>query len=88
MTQNVQVHSGQIEIAFSVVIHFELARLAAGIWDKFSMILDDLEIRLLSKATPVTTEMNAFSCSLAARSTACVFEHCKTGMEFFVLNVR
>ena len=34
-----------------VYIHFELARLAAGIWDKFSMILDYLEIRFLSNAT-------------------------------------
>ena len=33
------------------VIHSELARLAAGIWDKFSMTLDDFEIRFLSNAT-------------------------------------
>ena len=34
-----------------IVIHSELARLAAGIWDKFSMTLDDLKIRCLSNAT-------------------------------------
>ena len=33
---------------YSTEYHFELARLAAGIWDKLSMILDDLEIRFLS----------------------------------------
>ena len=32
-------------------IHIKLARLAAGIWEKFFMTLDDLEVRFLSNAT-------------------------------------
>ena len=57
-------------------------------YGKISMILSDFCIHGVRKATPVTTKANAFWCNFAGRSTACVFEHCATGIHVFSCSFR
>ena len=50
---------------------------------EFSTILSNFCIHGVSKATPGTTKMNAICCIFAGQATACVFDHCNTGVMFF-----
>ena len=49
---------------------------------EFSTIFSDFGIHGVSKATPGTTKMNAISCLFAGQATACVSDHCETGVRF------
>ena len=50
---------------------------------EFSTIFSDFGIHGVSKATPGTTKMNAIWCIFAGQATACVFDHCNTGVYVF-----
>ena len=50
---------------------------------EFSTILSNFCIHGVSKATPGTTKMNAIWCIFAGQATACVFDHCNTGVYVF-----
>ena len=51
--------------------------------NEFSTILNTFWIHDVSKAIPVMTKMNAIWCIFAGQATACVFDHCNTGVYVF-----
>ena len=51
--------------------------------NEFSTILSTFCIHDVSKATPGMTKMNAIWCIFAGQATACVFDHCNTGVYVF-----
>ena len=51
--------------------------------NEFSTILSTFCIHDVSKATPGRTKMNAIWCIFAGQATACVFDHCNTGVYVF-----
>ena len=51
--------------------------------NEFSTILSTFCIHDVSKATPGITKMNAIWCIFAGQATACVFDHCNTGVYVF-----
>ena len=50
---------------------------------EFSTIFSEFGIHGVSKAKPGTTKMNTFWCLFAGQATACVSDHCKTGVHVF-----